>query len=89
MASDVAHTCFQVGIDSSSLLSYASPPAAVQQLPEIQKVSNELILELLRFKDKHPQQCTFKILYSWLKDIYGKKQPDESPPTSKAVTKSV
>lgn len=73
-------------IDSLSLLLYSSPP--VLQLQEVPIISNGLILELLRFKDQH-SQCTFKIFYSWLKDLYGKNWPDERPPTSKAITRSV
>ena len=77
---------FQVDKYSSSLLSYSIHP--VVQLPEVDIVSNGLILELLRFKDRHAQ-CTFKILYSWLQDLYGKNWPHKSPPNSKAITKSV
>ena len=88
MASDCnnGRARFQVDKHSSSLLSYSIHP--VVQLPEVDIVSNGLILELLRFKDRHAQ-CTFKILYSWLQDIYGKNWSHESPPTSKAITKSV
>ena len=81
---------FQVDKYSASLLSYSIHNSihSVVQLPEVHIVSNGLILELLRFKDRHAQ-CTFKILYCWLQDLYGKNWPHESPPTSKAITKSV
>ena len=86
---DVGQICSQLGIDSSSLLSYLSSQS-IKQLPEVdsETISNGLILELLRFKDQH-SQCTFKILYSWVRDLYGKSWPYESPPTSKAITKSI
>ena len=85
---NVGKVCFRVGIDPSSLLSYVSAPVAVQ-LPEIQASSNTLILELLRFKDQH-SQCTFKVFYCWLKEVYGGKNwLDETPPTPKAITRSV
>ena len=86
-AGRVRSDCSQVGIHSSSLLSYTSSLILVQ-LPEVQVITNELILELLRFKDQHPQ-CTFRIFYCWLKNLYGKNWPDETPPTCKAVTKSI
>ena len=82
---DVGQVCSQLGIDTSSLLSYLS--STIKQLPEVQ-ITNGLILELLRFKDQH-SQCTFKVLYLWVRDLYGKAWPSESPPTSKAITKSI
>ena len=83
----VGEICSQTGINLSSLLSYLSP-RATKQLPEIQNISNRLVLQLLIFKDQH-SQCTFKVLYLWLRDLYGKMWPHEAPPTSKAITKSI
>ena len=80
-----SEVCFRVRIDPSSLLSYVSAPVAV---PDVQVPSNALMLELLRFKDQH-SQYTFKVFYCWLKDVYGKNCPDETPPTPKAITRSV
>ena len=54
----------------------------------VQSVSNGLLLELLKFKNLH-SQCTFKVFFSWLKDLYGETWPHEAAPTPKAATKSV
>ena len=79
--------CFHLnGFDCSSLLSYLSKP--IKQLPQVERVSNQLILELLTFKDQH-SQCNFKVLYAWLMDLYGEAWPHESPSTVKAITRSV
>ena len=58
------------------------------QLSEVPVVSNELILELARFKHRYPE-CTFKTLYSWIKDIYGDKWPLPDSPTCIAIIKSI
>ena len=84
---NVGEVCFRVGIDPSLLLSHISAPVVVQ-LPEVQAPSNTLILELLRYKDQH-SQCTFKVFYCWLKDVYGINWPDETLLTPKAITRSV
>lgn len=82
--------CTKSGITTSMLLSYASAESHinVQHLPEVRTVTNELLLELVRFKDRH-SQCTFKTLYFWVKELYGKKWPQEEAPTSQAITKSI
>ena len=51
-------------------------------------VTNGLVLELIRFKDCHPQ-CTFKVLHAWIKALYGKTWPDEGAPTTQAIIRSV
>ena len=68
------------------LLSYASTDP-VQHLPEVQKITNNLIFELTRFKDRH-SQCTFRTFHDWLRKLYGKNWPEEAP-TVQAITKSI
>ena len=53
------------GITASMLLSYSSIDANIQHLPELDIVTNEIILELFKFKGRHPR-CTFKTLYYWM-----------------------
>ena len=79
--------CTQNGITGPMLLSYVSPTSAAN-LPEVETITNGLLLELVRFKDQH-LQCTLKTLYRWMKDLYGKRWPQEEAPTSFAINKSI
>ena len=81
--------CTKNGINVSMLLSYVlktSTESCVQHLPEVQTVTNELVLELIRFKDRH-SQCTFRHFQEWMQHLFGKKWPTEAP-TSQAISKS-
>lgn len=57
-------------------------------IKEIPFVTNQLIIELLKFKDATPN-CSYKMLLNWLKMIYGSRWPQENSPTLAAVTKSI
>ncbi len=54
---NVGPECSKLGIDVPMLLSDYSA------LPELEIITNELVLELATFKDKH-SQCTYKNLYT-------------------------
>ena len=69
------------GINAEMLLSNDG------SLPEIDAVTNKIVLELAQFKDCH--QCTFKSLYKWIKDLFGVKWPLNEVPTPPAVAKSI
>ena len=62
-----------------------TPTFSVYQIPCI---TNELILKLLRFKNLH-SECSFKTLFCWVKDLFGKKWPLPDSPTCQAVIKSI
>ena len=64
----VGQICSKNGIMFSMLLSYVSTKSCVC-LPEVQTITNELILQLSRFKDQH-SQCTFKTLHEWIRALY-------------------
>ena len=68
------------------LLSYKDE--SVQHLPETCLLTNGLVIELLRFKDEHAE-CTYRSMYNWVQDLYGRKWPIEAAPTLQAFTKSV
>ena len=78
----VGPECTKHGITSSMLLQSSN-------LSEIKPitVTNGLILELARFKDKH-RECTYKHLYGWMKDLFGTKRPEQAP-NQKAVTQNI
>ena len=61
MANNLGPQCTVYGITSSALLSYAFPISYVQVLPEVEQVTNEIVLELVKFKDMH-SQCTYRTL---------------------------
>ena len=80
--------CSKNGITSSMLFSYVSTKSCVC-LPEVQTITNELILELSRFKDQH-LQCTFKTLHEWIRALHdGSIWPQEEAPTYQAISKSI
>ena len=86
---DLGPICIANGINSSMLLSFTfNVPTKCASLPEVAVITNELVLDLLRFKDHHPQ-CTFRTFYEWVKYIYGKKWPDTEAPTCQAITRSI
>ena len=72
------------GINKKILLSYVSDTDSVQQLEEIPFVTNELVLNLVKFKHSHPK-CTFYVVYCWIRDIYGEKWPLPDSPTCQAI----
>ena len=88
MANNLGPQCTVYGITSLALLSYASPISYVQVLPEAEQVTNEIVLELVKFKDMH-SQCTYRTLYDWIKALYGTKWPLEEAPTPQTITKSI
>ena len=57
-------------------------------IPEVPLVSNKLVLELLCFKDQHAQ-CTYRTMYCWLQDLFGKRWPKEAAPSLQSLTKSI
>ena len=81
MDCSVGKTCANQGITSSMLLEH------VTKLPELEKVTNEIVLELVHFKD-HTRECSFQTLYLWIKQLYGKSWP-EKPPTIQAIARSI
>ena len=76
--------CSKNGITSSMLLMY---PLNHVRLPEVETITNELVLELSRFKDRH-SQCTFKTLHEWIRAVHGSIGPQEAP-TYQAISKSI
>lgn len=72
------------------LLSYveAGGDQCIQHLPRLPTVTNELILELIKFKNQH-SECTYKTFHCWLIDIYGEQWPQPDSPTYQAITRSV
>ena len=78
---EVGAGCTQHGIWPSMLLS------DISKLPELESVTNEIVLELARFKDRH-SQCTFKDLYAWIKGLFGMKWPEQAP-NHQAVAQSI
>ena len=81
MDCSVGKTCANQGITPSMLLEH------VTKLPELEKVTNEIVLELVHFKD-HTTECSFQTLYLWIKHLYGKSWP-EKPPTIQAIARSI
>ena len=57
------------------------------RLPALEKVTNEIVLELIHFKDGN-QRCTFQMFYVWLRTLYGEYWPDQ-PPTIQAIIRSI
>ena len=51
--SDSVSECVRNDINESVLLSYVGEESHVQHLPELVKVSNGLIIELIKFKYQH------------------------------------
>ena len=77
------------GLSESMLLSYVeSGDMCSKHLPQLPAVTNELILELVKFKNKH-SECTYKTFHRWLIDIYGERWPQPDSPTYQAITRSV
>ena len=60
-----------------------------QCLPELERVTNDVVLELCKFKDQHNNQCSFQALHSWIKGIFGRKWPSEQAPSYQAITRSI
>ena len=80
--------CAKLGVREEVLLSYVSQSLREVSLPQVQRISNRLLLEVLQFKDQHAE-CTFRTMYCWVKDLFGKKWPEEAAPTLQAFTKSL
>jgi len=80
VVSEVGPECTKHDIKSSMLLSDCD-------LPELESVTNGLILELVRFKERH-SQCTFRKLFKWIKDLFGTKWPEQAP-NQQAVIQSI
>lgn len=80
-ALDVGPECAKNGISSLMLLS------CEYSFPELSTVANELVLELLSFKNKHCQ-CTFITVHQWLKKLFGERWPEQAP-THQAIRRSV
>lgn len=75
------------GIDEKVLLSYVGTES-VKHLEELPFVTNELVLNLVKFKHLHPK-CTFNVIYSWIRDIYGEKWPQPDSPTCQAIIRCI
>lgn len=82
----VGPECTKRGIYAAQLLSYLSKDTT-EHLMELDLVTNALVLELAHFKDKH-SQLTFKLLHSWVKELFGTSWP-EQPPTHQAISRSI
>ena len=76
------------GIEGKALLSYVGDADSVQHLEELPVVTNELILNLVKFKHLH-QKCTYNVVYHWIKDIYGEKWPLPDSPTCQAIIRCI
>ena len=87
VAVELGPNCSKNGITSLMLLSYVSTESCVC-LPEVQTITNELVFELSRFKDRH-SQCTFKTLHEWIRALHESMWPQEEPPTCQAISKSI
>ena len=85
---EIGPECSRIGISEATLLFYCDNSKSEQHLPEVPCVSNQLIVELSRFKDTH-SECTFRSMYNWVQDLYGSRFPIEEAPTLPAFTKSV
>ena len=83
---DVGPECSKHGITLSMLLAVATS-SATASLPELDVVTNQLVLELATVKDKH-YQCTFYIFRQWLRKLFGRRWPEQAP-TPQAITRSV
>ena len=79
----------EFGVSSSMLLSCITPEQATKHLPSLPIITNEVVLELNRFKECHYAHCTSSTLYSWLNDIFGENWPHDNPPTIQAIMKSI
>ena len=77
----VGPECMKCGINCSMLLS------EVSNLPQLESISNEIILELAHFKNNH-WQCRYKDLYRWIKELFGTKWPEQAP-SQQAVVQSI
>ena len=84
---EIGPECSRIGISEATLLFHCDNSKSEQHLPEVPCVSNQLIVELSRFKDKH-SECTFRSMYNWVQELYGSRFPTEAP-TLQAFTKSV
>ena len=84
--------CVRFGVQEVILLSYVKSSTCRQQatvvIPKVPLVSNKLVLELLCFKDQHAQ-CTYRTMYCWLQDLFGKRWPKEAAPSLQSLTKSI
>lgn len=74
-------------VSSSMLLSCITPELATKHLPSLPIITNEIILELNKFRECH--HCTSSTLHSWMNGIYGKNWPHDNPPSIQAIIKSV
>ncbi len=81
---EVASVCFSLGIRASMLLCWHSCPATYHHLPELDEVTNQIVLELYAFKDWHGE--SYETLHCWLKYVYG---PEVQEPSRKAITRSI
>lgn len=84
---DVGSSLQKLGITGVSLLAFVPglhEREGIPTLKEVQEVTNELVLDLYRFLNKHPE-CTFVTLAQWLTCMLGEKWPSKSPPTVKSI----
>ena len=56
---EIGPECSRIGISEVTLLLYCDNSKSEQHLPEVPCVSNQLSVELSRFKDTH-SECTFR-----------------------------
>ena len=81
---------FGIMISSSMPLSCITPEQGTKRhLPSLPIITNEVVLELNKFKECHYAHCTSSTLYSWLKDIFGESWPCDNPPTIQAILKGI
>ena len=88
LACTLGPECVKIGVREETLLSYLRQSQSKESVSEIRKISNGLLLELVKFKDQHAD-CTFRTLYCWVQDLFGKRWPEETAPTLQAFTKSM
>ena len=83
----IAPTCHENGIEPSMLLVWRDSSLQCR-LPALENITNEIVLELCKFKDQHNDQCSFQALHGWIKALFGRRWPSEQAPSYQAITKS-
>lgn len=81
----IAPRCHENGIHSGMLLSWQEDPDHRQSLTKLEKITNEIVLELCKVKDQHND--SFQALHCWLKELHGRNWPAEQAPSYQAITR--
>ena len=57
-------------------------------LHPVDTVTNQLVLELVKFQEKHAE-CSQVMTCRWIRKLFGEKWPSEDEPTTQAIIKSL